>query len=427
MNHEQSKALFHRAKQVMPGGVSSPVRAFTSVGGQPIYFKRAYGSHFQDVDGNDYIDFCMSWGPLVLGHAHPLVIDAVRRAAVEGLSFGACCSKEIELSELILRAFPTMEQVRFVSSGTEAVMTAIRLARGATARAKVLKFEGGYHGHSDSMLVKAGSGLVTLGTSSSLGVPSSLASETIVCPLDSEAALESIFKKYGPELAAVVVEPMPGNNGLLEQRPEWLHTLRRLCTEAGTLLIFDEVISGFRCQFGGYGDAQGVQADLITLGKVIGGGMPVGAITGPRHLMEQLAPIGGVYQAGTLSGNPVSLAAGIATLKLLEDGKIYDKMERLGQFLDAALEAKRETCPWLRWRRVGSLIWFHLVDKEIPRDANSIDPNAIAKLDKMHSGLLQRGLYLAPSSYELSFLSAAHTESDITALVEGIATVGNTV
>jgi len=427
MNHDNSKSLFHRAKQIMPGGVSSPVRAFKAVGGQPIYFKKARGSHFEDVDGNNYIDFCMSWGPLVLGHGHPSVIDAVQQAAVNGLSFGACCDKEVALSELILRAFPTMEQVRYVSSGTEAVMTAIRLARGATCRSKILKFEGGYHGHSDSLLVKAGSGLATLGTSSSLGVPHSLAAETIVCPLDDEEALNAIFKKYGPELAAVVVEPLPGNNGLLEQRKEWLHTLRELCTNAGSLLIFDEVISGFRCRFGGYGDAQGVQADIITLGKVIGGGMPVGAITGSRHLMEQLAPIGGVYQAGTLSGNPISLAAGIATLQLLEDGAVYAKMEALGQFLDAALEAKRESCPWLRWRRVGSLIWFHLVDKEIPRDADSIDPQAIAKLNEMHSGLLARGLYLPPSAYELCFLSAEHTQSDITALVEGIVAVGSAV
>jgi glutamate-1-semialdehyde 2,1-aminomutase len=424
MNLKNSRTLITRAKKVMPGGVSSPVRAFKSVGGEPIYFKNASGDHFQDVDGNNYIDFCMSWGPLVLGHAHPMVIDAVQKAAVNGLSFGACCENEVELAELLLKAFPSMEQVRFVSSGTEAVMTAIRLARGATGRDKILKFEGGYHGHSDSMLVKAGSGLVTLGTSSSLGVPSSLASETIVCPFNDEQALVDIFAQYGSDLAAVVVEPLPGNNGLLEQRPEWLRTLRELCTDSGTLLIFDEVISGFRLRFGGYGDSLGVQADIITLGKIIGGGMPVGALTGSRNLMEKLAPIGGVYQAGTLSGNPVSLAAGIATLKLLEDGTVYERLEKLGQTLDDALTAKRERLTWLRWRRVGSLFWFHLVDKEIPRDANSIDPVAISRLDAMHGPLLERGIYLPPSAYELCFLSASHTESAINSLVNAIADLG---
>ena len=425
MNINNSSELNHRAKQVMPGGVSSPVRAFKSVGGEPIYFKHASGAHFQDVDGNNYIDFCMSWGPLVLGHAHPKVISAVQEAAVNGLSFGACCENEVELAELLLKAFPSMEQVRFVSSGTEAVMTAIRLARGATGRDKILKFEGGYHGHSDSMLVKAGSGLVTLGTSSSLGVPSSLASETIVCPLDDEQALVDIFAKYGSELAAAVVEPLPGNNGLLEQRPEWLRTLRKLCSDNGALLVFDEVISGFRLTFGGYGDLLGVKADIITLGKIIGGGMPVGALMGSRRLMENLAPIGGVYQAGTLSGNPVSLAAGIATLKLLEDGTVYQRLEKLGQTLDAALTAKRVQHSWLRWRRVGSLFWFHLADKEIPRDAKSIDPTAISRLDAMHGPLLKRGIYLPPSAYELCFLSASHTDSTICSLVDAVADVGS--
>jgi len=424
MNLQKSRDLITRAKQVMPGGVSSPVRAFKSVGGEPIYFEKASGAHFQDVDGNRYIDFCMSWGPLVLGHAHPQVIEAVQKAVVNGLSFGACCENEVELAELVLEAFPSMEQVRFVSSGTEAVMTAIRLARGATGRDKILKFEGGYHGHSDSLLVKAGSGLATLGTSSSLGVPSSLASETIVCPLNDEGALSEIFAKYGSELAAAVVEPLPGNNGLLEQRPEWLKTLRKLCSDNGALLIFDEVISGFRLSFGGYGDLVGVDADIITLGKIIGGGMPVGALTASRKLMENLAPIGGVYQAGTLSGNPVSLAAGIATLKLLQDGTVYQRLERLGEKLDEALAEKRLQHSWLQWRRIGSLFWLHLVDKDLPRDASSIDSKAISRLDAMHGPLLERGVYLPPSAYELCFLSASHTESAIKTLVNGIADVG---
>lgn len=425
MNRDRSQHLFARARQVMPGGVSSPVRAFRSVGGEPVYFRRAHGCTVEDEDGNSYTDFCMSWGPLVLGHAHPAVLEAVQRAAVDGLSFGACCAKEVALAERVLKAFPTMDQVRFVSSGTEAVMTALRLARGATGRPKILKFEGGYHGHSDSFLVKAGSGLATFGTSSSLGVPAPIAAETVVCPFDDEDALEQVFAAFGAELACAVVEPLPGNNGLLEQRPEWLKTLRRLCTEHGALLIFDEVISGFRLRYGGYGDAVGVEADLITLGKVIGGGMPVGAITGPRALMEQLAPVGGVYQAGTLSGNPVSLAAGIATLDLLEDEQVFHALDRLGETLDAALTAKAATRPWLRWRRIGSLFWLHLADQDVPRRADALDADAIDRLNRMHRPMLDRGLYLPPSAYELLFLSAAHGPDEVHALVDALAELGD--
>jgi glutamate-1-semialdehyde 2,1-aminomutase len=420
MNRSQSEKLFQRACQVMPGGVSSPVRAFRSVGGNPVYFARARGSRFEDADGNTYSDYCMSWGPLVLGHAHPAVVDAVRKAAVDGLSFGACCAAEIELAERVLRAFPTMEQVRFVSSGTEAVMTALRLARGATGRHRIIKFEGGYHGHSDSLLVKAGSGLATFGTSSSLGVPDPLAELTIVLPLDDEAALEAAFAEHGAELAAAVVEPLPGNNGLLEQRPSWLRTLRRLCTEHGALLIFDEVISGFRLRFGGYGDLVDVPADIVTLGKVIGGGMPVGALAGPRDIMEKLAPVGGVYQAGTLSGNPISLAAGIATMDQLQGGEAYARMDALGQLLDDTLAAHATSRPWLRWRRVGSLIWFHLADMDVPRCAHGIDDGAIERMNALHGPLLDRGIYLPPSAYELLFLSAAHSDAQVVELADAL-------
>jgi glutamate-1-semialdehyde 2,1-aminomutase len=420
MNRTRSHQLFERARQVMPGGVSSPVRAFRSVGGQPVYFARAAGSRFWDADGNEYSDYCMSWGPLVLGHAHPAVIQAVQRTAVDGLSFGACCAAEIGLAERVLEAFPAMEQVRFVSSGTEAVMTALRLARGATGRPRILKFEGGYHGHSDSLLVKAGSGLATFGTSSSLGVPAAFAEQTLVLPLDDEAALEAAFAEHGAELAAAVVEPLPGNNGLLEQRPAWLRTLRRLCTEHGALLIFDEVISGFRLRFGGYGDLVEVPADIVTLGKVIGGGMPVGALAGPRDIMEKLAPVGGVYQAGTLSGNPISLAAGIATMDLLADGAPYARLDELGALLDRTLAGHAATRPWLRWRRVGSLIWFHLADVELPRRADAIDADAIARLNAVHGPLLDRGIYLPPSAYELLFLSSAHSEEQVVALADSI-------
>jgi glutamate-1-semialdehyde 2,1-aminomutase len=425
MNRSQSEKLFERARQVMPGGVSSPVRAFRSVGGNPVYFARAGGSRFEDADGNRYSDYCMSWGPLVLGHAHPAVIEAVRKAAMDGLSFGACCAAEIELAERVLQAFPGQEMVRFVSSGTEAVMTALRLARGATGRPRILKFEGGYHGHSDSLLVKAGSGLATFGTSSSLGVPAAFAEQTVVCALDDEAALEAAFARYGSELAAAVVEPLPGNNGLLEQRPEWLRTLRRLCSEHGALLIFDEVISGFRLRFGGYGDLVDVPADIVTLGKVIGGGMPVGALAGSRALMERLAPVGGVYQAGTLSGNPISLAAGITTMDLLADGTAYARMEQLGALLDSTLAEHAATRPWLRWRRVGSLIWFHLADMEIPRRADGIDQGAIERMNAVHGPMLDRGIYLPPSAYELLFLSAAHSEAQVIELVDGLVAVAD--
>jgi glutamate-1-semialdehyde 2,1-aminomutase len=322
----------------------------------------------------------------------------------------------------LLLAFERMEQVRFVNSGTEAVMTAIRLARGVTGRTKILKFVGGYHGHSDSLLVRAGSGLVTFGTSSSQGVPDAFVAETVVCPLDSQEALEKAFLSCGNDLAAAIVEPLPANNGLLEQRPEWLRTLRRLTADHGALLIFDEVISGFRLRFGGYGDMLGIDADLITLGKIIGGGMPVGAVAGSRELMESLAPLGGVYQAGTLSGNPVSLAAGIATLELLSDEKVYEQLEVLGRSLDAALEKAAGDIPYLKWRRLGSVFWFHLAAGDVPRSAEQIRLESAERYNRIHKKLLDRGIYLAPSAYEVAFLSAAHTQEEVETLAGELAT-----
>ena len=421
MDLKASEELYTRACQLMPGGVSSPVRAFRSVGGTPIYFRSAAGSGFTDESGNLYVDYCLSWGPLILGHAHPSVLEAVREAAVDGLSYGACCRREIDLAERILGAFPTMEQLRFVSSGTEAVMTAIRLARGVTGRPAILKFDGGYHGHSDSLVVQAGSGLATFGTSSSLGVPPAFASQTIVLPLDDEQALDEAFAAHGDQLAAAIVEPLPGNNGLLEQRPAWLRQLRQLCSKHGALLIFDEVISGFRLRFGGYGDGLDIPADIITLGKIIGGGMPVGALAGSREIMQSLAPLGGVYQAGTLSGNPVSLAAGQATLDLLADGQVYRRLERLGQVFDSAMARAAAELPLLRWRRIGSLIWLHLADQPLPRSASGIDADAIERLNAMHGPLLERGIYLPPSAYELLFLSAAHSDQQVRVLAETLA------
>ena len=283
-----------------------------------------------------------------------------------------------------------------------------------------MKFVGGYHGHSDSLLVRAGSGLVTFGTSSSQGVPDAFVAETVVCPLDSEEALETAFEAYGKDLAAAIVEPLPANNGLLEQRPEWLKRLRQLTREYKALLIFDEVISGFRLRFGGYGDSLGIDADLITLGKIIGGGMPVGAVAGSRELMENLAPLGGVYQAGTLSGNPVSLAAGIATLDLLSDEKVYEQLESLGQSLDAALEKAAGGIQVLKWRRLGSVFWFHLANGEVPRSADRIRPASAERYNRIHPKLLDRGIYLAPSAYEVAFLSTAHTREEVETLAAEI-------
>ena len=417
MNRTTSDTLFDRARQVMPGGVSSPVRAFRSVGGTPVFFESASGARFTDADGHEYVDFCLSWGPLILGHAHPAVLEAVAETAAKGLSFGACSHLEIELAERILAGFPSYDQVRFVSSGTEAVMTAIRLARGATGRPAILKFEGGYHGHSDSLLVKAGSGLATFGISSSAGVPAALAAHTLVLPFDDEAALVEAFARHGANLAAAIVEPLPGNNGLLEQRPAWLRRLRELCDAHGSLLIFDEVISGFRTCYGGYGESVGVLPDLVTLGKIVGGGMPVGALTGPRGLMEQLSPTGGVYQAGTLSGNPVAMAAGAATLDLLADGTAYARLEALGAALDRALSAVRAP---LSWRRVGSLAWLVPGGGPVPRAAADIEPESIAAYNRIYRPLLDKGLYLAPSGYEVLFLSTAHTEADVARLGQAL-------
>ncbi|MDP2907696.1 MAG: glutamate-1-semialdehyde 2,1-aminomutase [Nanoarchaeota archaeon] len=421
MERTKSFKLFEKARGIMPGGVSSPVRAFRAVGGSPVYFKRAAGPRFWDEDGNEYLDLCMSWGPLILGHADPAVVEAVHKTAADGLSFGTCNAREVELAELVLKAFPGMEQVRFTSSGTEAVMTAIRLARGVTGRDKILKFEGGYHGHSDSLLVKAGSGLITFGTSSSRGVPEALAAQTVVLPFNDERLLEKVFAKVGDTLAAVIVEPLPANNGLLEQRPEWLKKLRRLADKHGSLLILDEVISGFRFRFGGYGDGMGIRADIVTLGKILGGGMPAAALAGPRKTMEALAPVGGVYQAGTLSGNPVSLAAGIATLEQLAVGGVYEKLESLGARLDRRLEEHKKEFPFLNWRRLGSVTWFHLAPGEVPRDAGSILSEAVKRFNGIYAGLLDRGVYLPPSAYEVFFLSTAHTPEDVDMFVNEFA------
>lgn len=414
MDLRQSRAAYARAVGVLPGGVNSPVRAFRRVGGAPIFFRSGQGSHVTDIDGNRFTDYCLSWGPLIHGHAAEVVVDAVRCAAADGLSFGACHERELELAELVIDGVGDGMRLRAVSSGTEAVMTAVRIARAATGRELVVKFDGGYHGHADGMLVKAGSGLATHAIADSAGVPESVASTTVVLAFDDEEAAESVFAELGDQVAAVVIEPLPANNGLLIQRPEYLGTLVSLAKRAGAVVILDEVISGFRLCYGGYGKVVGIDADLFTFGKVIGGGMPLGAVVGPPELMDLLAPDGDVYQAGTLSGNPLSMAAGIAALRLLRDDPPYELLERLGRELDTAIAGIGRND--VRLQRVGSIAWLYLAAGEFPRRADAIMPEAVERFGRLYLPLLERGHYLPPSAYEVLFLSTEHTIDQVSAL-----------
>ena len=395
----------------MPAGVNSPVRAFRSVGGDPIFYQRGLGCHILDADGIRYIDYVCSWGPLILGHAYPDVVEAVATTAASGLSFGAPCRQEVDLAELVVSAVPHLEMVRFVSSGTEAVMSAIRLARGATGRDTVVKFSGCYHGHADHLLVSAGSGLATFGTPSSAGVPESFAEHTAVLPLDDDEAFLKLMDDRGDEIAAVIIEGVPANAGLLVQRPEFMHLLRDECSRYGALLILDEVITGFRLGANGAAVYYGIEPDLATYGKVIGGGMPVGAYGGRRELMDQLAPLGPVYQAGTLSGNPVAMAAGKVTLQTLlaDAGAAYAELEKLGAQLEWGL---REVISRLgvEWSvvRVGSILWLALQDGDPPRKYEEIRPESAEIYAALHRAMLDRGIMLAPSAYEVMFVSLAH-------------------
>ena len=401
----QNEALFQEALTHFPGGVSSPVRAFKAVGGTPKFFRRAQGAWFEDEDGKRFLDLCMSWGPLILGHAHPDVLAAVTEAMGEGLSFGAPSRRELELARKIKAMVPHIEKMRFVSSGTEAVMSALRAARGFTKRDLILKFEGCYHGHADSMLVKAGSGLATFGEATSAGVPKGFADLTLVASLDDPEGLERIFDRHGSELAAAIIEPVPANNGLLVQDPSFLRLLRELCTKHGAVLIFDEVISGFRVAPGGAAERFGIAPDLVTFGKIIGGGMPVGLYGGRKDIMGVVSPDGPVYQAGTLSGNPVAMAAGLATLEHLTPA-VYTRLEAAAERWARAFEA----IPGLHAPHVGSLIW-PLFQPGVKR-ADRVESGAIAQFNRMHRLLLEQGVYLPPSGYEVAFLSAAHGEEE---------------
>jgi glutamate-1-semialdehyde 2,1-aminomutase len=418
---QQSDAWFDRAKKVTPGGVNSPVRAFGSVGGTPLVIRSAAGATVTDSDGREYLDFVGSWGPLILGHAHPKIVAAVEAACRRGTSYGAPCQPEIELAEEVVAAYPGIEQVRFVSSGTEAVMSAVRLARGATGRDIVVKFSGCYHGHVDYLLVAAGSGLATFGQPSSEGVPKELAALTRVLPLDDTAAAEKLFAAEGDRIAAVIIEPVPANNGLLLQRPEFLKALRALCTKHGALLIFDEVISGFRLALGGAAAHYSIKPDLATFGKVIGGGMPVGGFAGPRKIMKHLSPEGGVYQAGTLSGNPVAMTAGLTTLRVLQKEDGWKRLETLGAYLEQTLTAALTEAPLpAKLVRLGSLFWIAWNATEAPRSAEALDANAAKVYARVFHSLLDQGIALAPSAFEIAFLSLAHTRRDIDRLAEGL-------
>lgn len=415
-----SERLFAKARTLMPGGVSSPVRAFGHVGGTPRYFTRGQGAFTWDEDGRQYVDFCLAWGPLILGHAHPAVVEAVTRAARDGLAFGTPHRHEVTLAELILEAYTPFDRVRFVVSGTEAVLTALRLSRAATGRPLVLKFSGCYHGHADAMLVKAGSGVATLGISDSEGVTASVASDTLVAPLGDMEAVKAIFAAHGPRIAAAFIEPLPANNGLLVQDKRFLKELRELTAKNGSLLVFDEVISGFRLGFHGYGRLVGVQPDLVTLGKIIGGGLPVGAVTGRADILDRLAPAGRVYQAGTMSGNPVALAAGIACLEQLRSGDPYRRIEQTGLALDTAVAALRT--PAFRMVRVGSVFWPYFdAANAVPTRAEQISNTAVQSFRSRYAGWLEKGQYFPPSAYEVGFLSSAHTSEQAAALVQAFA------
>jgi glutamate-1-semialdehyde 2,1-aminomutase len=404
-----SDALWARAQKVIPGGVNSPVRAFKSVGGTPRFIERGEGPWLFDVDGHRYLDFCNSWGPLILGHAYPEVARAVEHAVRDGMSFGAPTEAEVLLAERIVSMVPFTEQVRMVSSGTEAVMSAVRLARGVTGRSKIVKFAGCYHGHADYLLVSAGSGLATFGTPDSGGVPDEFARCTLVAPLDDEEAVRGLFAEHGADIAAAIIEGVPANNGLLLQRSEYLTFLRDITREHGALLIFDEVITGFRLGPDGAAGRFEIEPDLVTYGKVIGGGMPVGAYAGPRKYMEHLAPLGPVYQAGTLSGNPVAMTAGLATLDVLTEHDGWTRLEELGRLWDDEVGSylqKRD----LGYVRIGSIFWICFQKPPVPRTAEAIDSAGAPIYARFHAELLARGVYFAPSAYEVGFLSLVQNE-----------------
>ena len=413
MSHEKSLDLFQKAQGVIPGGVNSPVRACKSVGADPVFIQRADGSMVYDADGNRYIDYVGSWGPMILGHRHPQVIESIQSVLSRGTSFGAPTDLEIELADLVIESVPTVELVRMVNSGTEATMSAIRLARGATGRDTIIKFDGCYHGHADSLLVEAGSGVATLSIPGSPGVPNSFVSHTLSLPFNDIGGFKSVMERDGEKIACVIVEPVAGNMGLVAPAEGFLETLREQTTRYGSLLVFDEVITGFRVALGGAQSRYGISPDLTTLGKIIGGGLPVGAYGGRRDIMEKIAPQGSVYQAGTLSGNPVAMAAGIATLKELKKPGFYEALEEKGARLADGLKgaAQKAGIP-VSMDRVGSVMGLFFTDI----DVKNIDDAKTSNLDRFTAywqKMLQQGIYLAPSQFEAMFVSSAHSNDTI--------------
>ncbi len=409
----RSEELFREAKRIIPGGVNSPVRAGKAVGIDPPFIKKGKGCYIWDVDGKRYIDYVCSWGPLILGHAHPQVIAEIKKVAEFGTSFGAPTELELQMARLIVEMVPSVEMVRMVNSGTEATMSAIRLARGYTGRNKIIKFEGCYHGHADSLLVSAGSGVATLGIPGSPGIPEDTAKHTISVPYNSKEAVEEAFRKYGEDIAAVIVEPVAGNMGVVLPKEGFLSFLRDITEKYGSLLIFDEVITGFRLSAGGAQKIFGIMPDITCLGKIIGGGLPVGAYGGRRDIMEMVAPEGDVYQAGTLSGNPIAMAAGIATLRILKDERIYDELERKSKMLFDGIKerAEKKGIP-VKINRIGSMGSVFFAEHEI-FDFSSVKRTDTERFKRFYKALLSKGIYIAPSPFEAIFISASHTDDAI--------------
>jgi glutamate-1-semialdehyde 2,1-aminomutase len=413
MEHRRSRAIFEEARRYLPGGVDSPVRSFRGVGGDPIVVASGAGAKITDVDGNEYIDFCGSWGPLVLGHAAPSVVEAVQKAAAQGTTYGIATEAELELARLVCEALPSVDMVRFVNSGTEATMSALRLARAYTGRDRILKFDGCYHGHADGLLVQAGSGVATLSLPDSPGVPAAFASLTLVAPYNSIEGIQQVFARIGETIAAVIVEPVAANMGVVPPAPGFLEALRQACTRSGALLIFDEVVTGFRVGYGGYQGLSGVMPDLTCLGKIVGGGLPVGAYGGRREIMERVAPSGPVYQAGTLSGNPLAMAAGIATLTQLQTPGFYRVLEsRAARFQLELEEAAQKAEIPLRVNRVASMMTAFFTDGPVS-DYESARHSDTSRFGAFFHAMLESGVYLPPSQFEAWFVSSAHTEGDI--------------